>query len=287
MGHHSCCNQQKVKRGLWSPEEDEKLVNYITTHGYGCWSEVPGKAGLQRCGKSCRLRWINYLRPDIRRGRFSVEEEKLIINLHAVVGNRWAHIASHLPGRTDNEIKNYWNSWIKKKIIRKPINLPTPTSNSSIQNHMPTLMQAGFMTASINQLQPYREINCYNSMLPSSLPIFMFDSANGDGSVVGNQNYEPLQGLPPLPSAEGSNGCMTAGVDGMVAVGPTAGFVGDHEGDTSGASQECFDKSDLSEWIGTQLYEDLFIWDQDSESVCVVPQASTNDASFASFPFTL
>ncbi|KAK8930516.1 Transcription factor MYB86 [Platanthera zijinensis] len=244
MGHHSCCNQQKVKRGLWSPEEDEKLVNYITTHGYGCWSEVPGKAGL------------------------------------------WAHIASHLPGRTDNEIKNYWNSWIKKKIIRKPINLPTPTSNSSIQNHLPTLMQAGFMT-SINQLQPYHEINCYNSMLPSSLPFFVFDSGNGDGSVVGNQNYEPLQGLPPLPSAEGSNGCMTAGVDGTVAVGPTAGFVRDHEGDTGCASQECFDKSDLSEWIGTQHYEDLFIWDQDNESVCVVPQASTIDASFASFPFTL
>uniref|UniRef100_A0A7N0U110 Uncharacterized protein n=1 Tax=Kalanchoe fedtschenkoi TaxID=63787 RepID=A0A7N0U110_KALFE len=119
MGHHTCCNQQKVKRGLWSPEEDEKLIRYITAHGYGCWSEVPDKAGLQRCGKSCRLRWINYLRPDIRRGRFTQEEEKLIISLHEVVGNRWAQIASHLPGRTDNEIKNYWNSWIKKK-IRKP-----------------------------------------------------------------------------------------------------------------------------------------------------------------------
>ncbi|KAF0900422.1 hypothetical protein E2562_031598 [Oryza meyeriana var. granulata] len=131
MGHHSCCNQQKVKRGLWSPEEDEKLIRYITTHGYGCWSEVPEKAGLQRCGKSCRLRWINYLRPDIRRGRFTAEEEKLIISLHAIVGNRWAHIASHLPGRTDNEIKNYWNSWIKKK-IRKPAAATAATTTSSV-----------------------------------------------------------------------------------------------------------------------------------------------------------
>ncbi|KAK1608827.1 hypothetical protein QYE76_032500 [Lolium multiflorum] len=131
MGHHSCCNQQKVKRGLWSPEEDEKLVRYITTHGYGCWSEVPEKAGLQRCGKSCRLRWINYLRPDIRRGRFTPEEEKLIISLHAIVGNRWAHIASHLPGRTDNEIKNYWNSWIKKKIRKTPAPVANVTTTSS------------------------------------------------------------------------------------------------------------------------------------------------------------
>ncbi|XP_059318799.1 MYB-like transcription factor EOBI [Lycium ferocissimum] len=131
MGHHSCCNQQKVKRGLWSPEEDEKLIRYITTHGYGCWSEVPEKAGLQRCGKSCRLRWINYLRPDIRRGRFTPEEEKLIISLHGAVGNRWAHIASHLPGRTDNEIKNYWNSWIKKK-LKKP---SKPSTNTTITDH--------------------------------------------------------------------------------------------------------------------------------------------------------
>jgi len=89
MGHHSCCNKQKVKRGLWSPEEDEKLINYITNYGHGCWSSVPKLAGLQRCGKSCRLRWINYLRPDLKRGSFSPQEAALIIELHTILGNRY------------------------------------------------------------------------------------------------------------------------------------------------------------------------------------------------------
>ncbi|WOL03227.1 Myb-related protein 315-like [Canna indica] len=125
MGRHSCCYKQKLRKGLWSPEEDEKLLNHITRYGHGCWSSVPKLAGLQRCGKSCRLRWINYLRPDLKRGTFSEEEENLIIELHAVLGNRWSQIASRLPGRTDNEIKNFWNSCIKKKLKQKGIDPDT------------------------------------------------------------------------------------------------------------------------------------------------------------------
>ncbi|CAA6659126.1 unnamed protein product [Spirodela intermedia] len=85
-------------------------------NSHGCWSDVARNAGLQRCGKSCRLRWINYLRPDLKRGPFSPQEEELIVQLQSIIGNRWSQIASRLPGRTDNEIKNFWNSTIKKKL---------------------------------------------------------------------------------------------------------------------------------------------------------------------------
>uniref|UniRef100_A0A2C9VPS9 MYB family protein n=1 Tax=Manihot esculenta TaxID=3983 RepID=A0A2C9VPS9_MANES len=125
MGRHACCLKQKLRKGLWSPEEDEKLYNYITRFGVGCWSSVPKLAGLQRCGKSCRLRWINYLRPDLKRGMFSQQEEDLVISLHEVLGNRWAQIAAQLPGRTDNEIKNFWNSCLKKKLMKQGIDPAT------------------------------------------------------------------------------------------------------------------------------------------------------------------
>ncbi|KAA0059872.1 transcription factor MYB32-like isoform X1 [Cucumis melo var. makuwa] len=133
MGRNSCCLKPKLRKGLWSPEEDEKLFNYITTFGVGCWSSVPKLAGLERCGKSCRLRWINYLRPDLKRGMFSQQEEDLIISLHEVLGNRWAQIAAQLPGRTDNEIKNFWNSCLKKKLMKQGID---PATHKPLEENM-------------------------------------------------------------------------------------------------------------------------------------------------------
>ncbi|RLM73309.1 transcription factor LAF1-like [Panicum miliaceum] len=112
------CQKPKVqhRKGLWSPEEDEKLRDFILRYGHGCWSALPAKAGLQRNGKSCRLRWINYLRPGLKHGMFSREEEETVMTLHAKMGNKWSQIARHLPGRTDNEVKNYWNSYLKKRV---------------------------------------------------------------------------------------------------------------------------------------------------------------------------
>ncbi|XP_078446784.1 transcription factor MYB61-like [Wolffia australiana] len=125
MGVHPRSAKQKLRKGLWSPEEDEKLLRHVLAHGHGCWSAVPKLAGLQRCGKSCRLRWMNYLRPDLKRGAFSPDEENRVIELHALLGNRWAQIAAQLPGRTDNEIKNFWNSTIKKRLRRRGIDPAT------------------------------------------------------------------------------------------------------------------------------------------------------------------
>ncbi|TXG47271.1 hypothetical protein EZV62_026565 [Acer yangbiense] len=121
MGRAPCCDKNGLKKGPWTPEEDLKLTDYIQKHGYGNWRTLPKNAGLQRCGKSCRLRWTNYLRPDIKRGRFSFEEEETIIQLHSILGNKWSAIAGRLPGRTDNEIKNYWNTHIRKRLLRMGI----------------------------------------------------------------------------------------------------------------------------------------------------------------------
>ncbi|XBH60175.1 hypothetical protein VPH35_114804 [Triticum aestivum] len=138
MGCRSCDKpKMNYRKGLWSPEEDQRLRDYILKHGLGCWSAVPAKAGLQRNGKSCRLRWINYLRPGLKRGMFSQEEEDVVINLQAKLGNKWSQIAMHLPGRTDNEVKNYWNSYLKKRVMQLGSN---SSSNPASKNASPELL---------------------------------------------------------------------------------------------------------------------------------------------------
>ncbi|XP_020215941.1 transcription factor MYB87 [Cajanus cajan] len=143
MGRAPCCDKANVKRGPWSPQEDETLKNYLMKHGTaGNWITLPQKAGLKRCGKSCRLRWLNYLRPHIKHGGFTDEEDQLICTLYATIGSRWSLIAAQLPGRTDNDVKNHWNTKLKKKFLAENTNatvcpqFSTSTPQPQVEDHV-------------------------------------------------------------------------------------------------------------------------------------------------------
>ncbi|XP_073042256.1 transcription factor MYB1-like [Primulina eburnea] len=143
-------NPSGVRRGAWSKEEDGLLKKCVETFGEGRWHLVPLRAGLNRCRKSCRLRWVNYLSPDIKRGYFTTDEIDLLLRLHKLLGNRWSLIAGRIPGRTANDVKNYWNTHImnksveiKTKIIKpKPHNLAKlALSNKKKQQQQPLISE--------------------------------------------------------------------------------------------------------------------------------------------------
>ncbi|KAL9394366.1 hypothetical protein Peur_013651 [Populus x canadensis] len=155
MGRSPCCDENGLKKGPWTPEEDQKLVDYIQKHGHGSWRALPKLADLNRCGKSCRLRWTNYLRPDIKRGKFSQDEEQTILHLHSIIGNKWSTIATHLPGRTDNEIKNFWNTHLKKKLIQMGFDPMTHQPRTDFFDSLPQLIAL----ANLRDLMEHRPLD--------------------------------------------------------------------------------------------------------------------------------
>ncbi|KAM7525921.1 hypothetical protein LguiA_015823 [Lonicera macranthoides] len=135
MGRAPCCSKVGLHRGAWSLKEDKLLTQYIQSHGEGHWKSLPSNAGLLRCGKSCRLRWKNYLQPGIKRGNITTDEEDLIIRLHSLLGNRWSIIARKLAGRTDNDVKNHWNTHLRKRVLKDtPIDQPDTSENPEGKN---------------------------------------------------------------------------------------------------------------------------------------------------------
>ncbi|KAG2664373.1 hypothetical protein I3843_16G075400 [Carya illinoinensis] len=234
MGSHRCCNKQKIKRGLWSPEEDEKLIRYLTTRGHGSWSSVPKLAGLHRCGKSCRLRWINYLRPDLKRGSFSPEEEQIIIDIHRIVGNKWAQIAKHLPGRTDNEVKNFWNSCIKKRFLSQGLD---PNTHNLISSHQKASGKVAFSISQSRHQQPISvfTLNSQNTdsmkiEIPNRLPSSLLQTmAITSTTEDRNPNVASNSGCTPYISSSSSSSSLNSSGFGII----------NHERDTAPLQQYC------------------------------------------------
>lgn len=221
-------NKIKLRKGLWSPEEDEKLMNYMLTNGQGCWSDIARNAGLQRCGKSCRLRWINYLRPDLKRGAFSPQEEELILHLHSILGNRWSQIAARLPGRTDNEIKNFWNSTIKKRLKNnKNSNTSTSSPNTSDSSEPRAIMGRGGGGGLLMQpMQADQDVFSICMDSSSSSPPSM--QAMHTTITSYSNNFNPFPPLHDNTTYLDINGPAASGLYNSSAVGGGTGGLGDY-----------------------------------------------------------
>ncbi|XP_011082230.1 transcription factor MYB6 [Sesamum indicum] len=212
MGRSPCCDKSKVKRGSWSPEEDATLRTYLHNHGTGGnWIALPHKAGLQRCGKSCRLRWLNYLRPDIKHGAFTQDEENVICNLYRKIGSRWSVIASHLPGRTDNDVKNYWNTKLKKKLM--PADCNTPRMKTNVKTA--TIATSGTITTTTipDKATTFHASTTSLAFSPTFPTPFLADNTTA-GLVNANAKitvpYEPISFSFSRFILEGSSNCSSA-----------------------------------------------------------------------------
>ncbi|XP_020576032.1 transcription factor MYB78-like [Phalaenopsis equestris] len=187
----------ELRRGPWTLEEDVVLMNYISSHGEGRWNSLARCAGLKRTGKSCRLRWLNYLRPDVRRGNITPEEQLLILELHSRWGNRWSKIAQHLPGRTDNEIKNYWRTRVQKHAKHLQCDVDSKQFKDVMRYlWMPRLIER-IRAASANSTV-VESVAEYGNLAGGELPFVVGAGWGGLGEIVKPGPESPINTPPPI-----------------------------------------------------------------------------------------
>ncbi|CAI9265167.1 unnamed protein product [Lactuca saligna] len=199
-----------LRKGAWTADEDIILKNYIEKYGEGKWHIVPLKAALNRCRKSCRLRWLNYLRPNIKRGTFGEDEVDLILRLHKLLGNRWSLIAGRIPGRTANDVKNYWNTQIRlrskpqKKEVghdeslqdnRIKIIKPQPRSYSKNLNNNLNMCSGLISTSDVLDHETINEcldglFDDHEKEIDGNFGWYSFDSSSADKKVLNGVEHE-------------------------------------------------------------------------------------------------
>ncbi|KAJ6710780.1 TRANSCRIPTION FACTOR MYB33-RELATED [Salix koriyanagi] len=206
---------QGLKKGPWTVAEDAILIEYVKKHGEGNWNSVQKNCGLMRCGKSCRLRWANHLRPNLKKGSFTPEEEQIIIELHAKHGNKWARMASqnHLsplefyPNPT-HQLKLFANTNSNDGCL--PLSFPPVSSyqqsplSTNLFRQNPTRKAVPINTPPSALI--YNDVDMETNMSFTSL--IMGDQVQPIGYIPGLTPEQPSDQTPPGPTTSRGGACF-------------------------------------------------------------------------------